>query len=153
MQLSFLYELGIVPLTKYLVGSDCDSVRQIEASDYSSHRHSHTVVVVVLEQFFGQALCFLAENEVAVVRIFNIRMSLLCFCRKIVEGSSCIFFKKFLGAVVKCNIEFVPVIKSGSFHLLVRDMKAHRTYKMKSCARCGAGASNISRVLRNFGLN
>ena len=41
--------------------------------------------MVCFEQFLGQAFCFLAENEVAVVGIFNIRVCLLCLGGKVVE--------------------------------------------------------------------
>ena len=75
--------------------------------------------MVCFEQFLGQAFCFLAENEVAVVWIFNIRVCLLGFGGEIIKCSALVFLKKFLGAVVKCDVELVPIVKTCSFHLLV----------------------------------
>lgn len=47
----------------------------------------------------------------------------------------------------------MPVVQTCAFELGIVNLEAHRTDQMQPCTRCGAGAGNIARILRNLRLN
>ena len=64
-----------------------------------------------------------------------------------------VFFKKIVKIFIIGNVQQMPVIKPCAFQLFVVNVKAHRLNKVEPCARCGAGARNVSGVLGNLRLN
>lgn len=69
------------------------------------------------------------------------------------EKITLIFLKKFLYILVVGNIEVLPVIKPRAFKLFIIYFKAHGAHKVEPCSRCGAGSRNVTRILRDLGLD
>ena len=59
---------------------------------------------------------------------------------------------KIIEIPVNRNIQFVPIIKSGSFYHLIVNAKSHRLDKMKSCIGRHTCTSYIARIGRHFRL-
>ena len=79
MQLSFVEQLGIIPLSEHLIGGDSDGIGKIQASCLVYHRDPERAFGVLHQKLLGQALGFLSEKQVGIVGIFNVGMAVGAF--------------------------------------------------------------------------
>ena len=63
-----------------------------------------------------------------------------------------IFFVEIVKSVIIRYVELVPIVKTCALELAVVDLKSERADEVQGSTDRGAGAGNISRVLRDLRL-
>ena len=101
-----------------------------------------------MEELLGEPLVLASEDEVAVVGVFLLAVDFPPLSREIEEFTVGIAGEEVRETVIVGYIELVPVVKTCALELLVCDLEAERSDKVQSCARNGAGAGNVPRILR-----
>lgn len=84
--------------------------------------------------------------------VFYVAVSIYRFCG-VVKKLSRIFIEKIRQALVIAYIQEMPVVETRVLKLFVVYWKAHGLDKVKPCSRNGAGAGDISRILRYLRLD
>ena len=105
-----------------------------------------------MEELLGQSLCFLAEHNVNGVGVFNFGIKVRCFCAKIINLSFGVFGIKIVKTVVIGDVELMPIVQPCALELAVVNCKSEWANEVQGRTRRRAGARNVARVLRNFGL-
>ena len=93
-KLPFGEQFRIFPLAQDLENADRNGVGKVEAARLRDHRNPHACVGVFMEQRLGQTFRFLAENEVAILRIANVGMNMAGFGGKIIGNCGEKLFKR-----------------------------------------------------------
>ena len=102
-----------------------------------------------MKQPLGESFRFFAEHQISAVGIFHIRMDMLCFGGKI-EERTLVASKEIVQILIVSNVQQMPVIQTGSFQLFVVDFEAHGLHDVQTGACGGAGAADVTGVLRNL---
>ena len=70
-----------------------------------------------MQKLLRQTLIFPAKEDIAVVFIFNVAVNVFSLCGEIVVLGVILsgLLEKILQAVVICDIQLVPVVKTGTF--------------------------------------
>ncbi len=76
MQFARAPESGVIPLAKGFIHADGHAVRQVQAACLVNHRNADTGVRVGFQQLLRQPARLLAEDEVGIVRIADLRVYL-----------------------------------------------------------------------------
>ena len=150
--LSIAFEMYKISLAHSLIYRDGNSIGKIERAASLLHRHTQGLFKSFFKQILGKSLCFLSENEKNALCVLHLGVNVACFFGKEPHLLTLVLFKKFSEIFVIVYFKLVPIIKARVFKFFIVNCKAHRLYKMQSCACYCAGSCDISRVLRDLGL-
>ena len=140
-------------LAQSLVEHDGHGIAQVERARALDHRDAHAAVVVVVQQFLGQAARLLAKDQKGVLGILGLRVG----ARRLGGGVEELRVRVFMAQLVKGGVlldgDQVSVVQPGPADLLFVDGKAQRMHQMQRGVRGGAGAGDVAGVLRDLGFD
>ena len=145
-------ELGVIPLAEHLVTADGDGVREIQRTRFINHRDTDAAVGVFHENVLGDTARFLAEDDVRAVGVGDITVLTARLGGEEEILSARGLFEKVVDTVIIGDVDEIPVVEPRSFQIAVGDLKAEGSHKVQPCARSGAGAGDVARVLGDLRL-
>ncbi len=117
-----------------------------------AHGDAQGVVGMGKEHLLGQSRALFAEHDVDLLGIADVGILIFSLGGEIIDGGIGVLSVKILQTVVVGDIQLVPVIQPCAFQLFVVYGEAHGADEMQRSPRGGAGAGDVARILRNFGL-
>lgn len=145
----------ILELTKALVGGNGDTGGQIQtARTFANHWNGHCLTGVFHQEIRVQTLGFLPEHEPIPGLVLRLKIGSLCFGRKQPDTAG-IFdvFPPVFESLVAVPGQMGPVIQPRSFQVRIVDFEPHFSHDVQLAVGADTSAPDISRILRNFGLN
>ena len=128
------------------------SVAQVEAPGLATHGDTNALIPVCFQKILRKALCFLAEEQVAVIGEFRFTVAPGCFGGKAPELPDIVFGEEIFQIVVDPDIHQMPVIQTGPADSFFGDIEAQRADQMEPGTGSGTGSGNIAAVLGNLRL-
>lgn len=152
VELALGLELGVIPLAEHLVTADGDGVREIQRTRFINHRDTDAAVGVFHENVLGDTARFLAEDDVRAVGVGDITVLTARLGGEEEIFSARGLFEKVVDRVVIGDVDEIPVVEPRALEVAVGDLKAEGSHKVEPCARSGAGAGDVARVLGDLRL-
>ena len=80
MKLAEVLQLREVPLTKHLINTDGNGIAEIQTAYIRHHRQTDTFLRMLQENLLRDAGIFSAENQVSIIGIGYVAVSMSCLC-------------------------------------------------------------------------
>ena len=147
-----LFQTGETGLAQGFVQDERGGVGEVERAQSAAHGDAERAVGVAVDERFGQAFCFLAEDQEVAVAVFDVGIAFFGFLGEVEVSSALGAGEEVVEVVVVRQVELVPIVEPRALELCVGYLKAHRLDYMQCRAGAGAGARDVARVLRDLGL-
>ena len=146
-------QTGKFLLAQGLEHGDGDAVAQVQAPGLGTHGDAHAAVPMLLQKGFGQALRLLAEKQVAAIGKLRLGVAPGGLGGQAPHLTHIVSGEEIVQAFVIEDLHQMPVVKTGTADRLFGDVEAQGPDQVQPGAGGGAGAGDISAVLRDLRLH
>ena len=146
-------QVGKPQLPQGLEDDHCHGIGQVQGPGLRDHGKLNAVLGVGVEKLLRQALCFLAEEEIALVVIGNLSIAAGRLGGKQPHLANLVFCKEIGQIFIDPDVQQMPVVQTRPFQLPIGNIKAQGLNQVEPAARSGAGSGDVPGILGDLRLH
>ena len=139
--------MGMIQLPQCLIDRNGYGIAQVQTPCFLTHGDAHAVFEIRVQKIFRKTLGFFAEEQIAAIGEFRIRIAAGCFGGKTPKLFDIVFGEEVFQVIIDPHIHKMPVVQSCPADSFFRNVKAQRADQVQHRAGGGTGAGNVATVL------